>query len=341
MKPSDLFVFGYFGYVSDQLDGQTVKTRMIHRLFEENTGKKISYYDTELLKKKKLSLILSLFKMIRAKHIIYLPAQNNLRNFFPILYFLSNVFHFKIQYFVIGGWLSDFVKQNLNIRNKLKNIFHIYVETIQLKDSLVNNYGFKNVTWFPNFRDDYKLEKNTNYHGKLRLIFLSRITIEKGIDTIFSFLNLLKESNVYERVIMDFYGPMDNRHYNWFFHELKKHPNCSYKGLSRPSEIKYILHDYDLMIFPTRYPGEGCPGVIVEAYMASLPVIASDWKYNHEFVIEDKTGYLVKPLDNNAIMEFVVKLVQDRGLLQKLSVNAKSFSQKFTSENAWKLIELK
>lgn len=340
MKPSDLFVFGYFGYVSNQLDGQTVKTRMIHRLFEENTGKKISYYDTELLKKNKLSLIISLFRLIRAKHVIYLPAQNNLLNFFPILYSLSKIFQFKIHYFVVGGWLSDFVKQNPEIRNKLRNIFHIYVETNQLKDSLVNMYDFKNVIWFPNFRDDYKLEKNANYNGKLRLIFLSRITIEKGIDTIFSFLNLLKESSVYERVIMDFYGPVDNHHYNWFFHELKEHPNCSYKGLSQPCEIQHILHDYDLMIFPTRYPGEGCPGVIIEAYMASLPVIASDWKYNHEFVITDKTGYLVKPLDDNAIMEFVVKLVQDRDLLQKLSVNAKSFSRRFTSENAWKLIEL-
>ncbi|OQA64840.1 MAG: Glycogen synthase [Ignavibacteria bacterium ADurb.Bin266] len=341
MKPSDLFVFGYFGYVSNQLDGQTVKTRMIHRLLEENTGKKISYYDTELLKKNKLSLMVSLFRIIRAKHIIYLPAQNNLRNFFPILYFLSRIFNFKIHYFVVGGWLFDFVKQNNNIREKLKNIFQIYVETNQLIDLLVINYGFKNIIWFPNFRKDYQLEKKNNFNEKLRLIYLSRITIEKGIDTIFNFLDSLKRSNVYERVMMDFYGPVDNSNYDWFFNNLKKHPNCYYRGLLQPSEIQYKLCDYDLMIFPTRYPGEGCPGVIVEAYMASLPVIASDWKYNHEFVIDGKTGYLIKPLDNDAIKEIVVKLIQDRSLLQELSVNARSFSQKFTSDNAWKLIELK
>ena len=152
MKPSDLFVFGYFGYVSNQLDGQTVKTRMIHRLLEENTGKKISYYDTELLKKNKLSLMVSLFRIIRAKHIIYLPAQNNLRNFFPILYFLSRIFNFKIHYFVVGGWLTQFVVENKRIGRKLKNIAGIYVETRKMQEQLVKASFFANVIWFPNFR---------------------------------------------------------------------------------------------------------------------------------------------------------------------------------------------
>ena len=42
-----ILVLGYFGYNTNQLDGQTVKTRDIYRLVEEQAGGKVDYYDTE------------------------------------------------------------------------------------------------------------------------------------------------------------------------------------------------------------------------------------------------------------------------------------------------------
>lgn len=39
-----VLVLGYFGYNTNQLDGQTVKTRHIYTLAEELVGKKKLYY---------------------------------------------------------------------------------------------------------------------------------------------------------------------------------------------------------------------------------------------------------------------------------------------------------
>jgi len=339
MKPSDLFVFGYFGYVSNQLDGQTVKTRMIHRLLEENTGKKISYYDTELLKKNKLSLMVSLFRIIRAKHIIYLPAQNNLRNFFPILYFLSRIFNFKIHYFVVGGWLTQFVVENKRIGRKLKNIAGIYVETRKMQEQLVKASFFANVIWFPNFRfkNTITLQKEPN-SVKLKIVFLSRITKEKGIDLIFWFLESLSEDQS-ENLQIDFYGQVKKEEKEYFYEKIKNTKSASYKGVIEPENVQNVLSGYDLLVFPTKYAGEGCPGIIIDAYFAGLPVVATDWKYNSEFIVEGQTGFLFNPGDKLKFKEIILKILMNKDILRRMKMGAKEFSNNYDSIHAWEIIK--
>ena len=54
-----VLVIGYFGHNKNQLDGQTVKTRDVYRLVNEQTNGDVDYYDTEDFQYSKLSI----FKM--------------------------------------------------------------------------------------------------------------------------------------------------------------------------------------------------------------------------------------------------------------------------------------
>lgn len=54
------------------------------------------------------------------------------------------------------------------------------------------------------------------------------------------------------------------------------------------------------MLFPTYWSGEGFPGVIIDAYIAGVPVIASDWNFNKE-VVSDDFGIIVPPRDENSL----------------------------------------
>lgn len=338
---NDYFVFGYFGLVTNQLDGQTVKTLSVHRLFEENLGEKVPFYDTEDLKKNKLGLIKALFQIAMAKHIIYLPAQRNLKKFFPVLFFLSVVFRFRIHYFVVGGWLSDFVRRNPFYGKKLKNIDSILVETHKMLADL-ESLGFSNVAWFPNFREPIPQEKKLSRkkEDKLNLVFMSRITKLKGIDTVFEFLNWSRDKSIYKELSIDFYGPVDPQDKVYFFENLEKHKNASYLGKLEPKEVQKTLSQYDILIFPTRYPGEGCPGAIIDSYMAGLTVFASNWKYNSEFVIDGETGYII-PFESgsDAFAERINTINNDRAILQNLKNNALKFSQKFQPDFAWEIIQ--
>ncbi len=341
LNASDFFVFGYFGLVTNQLDGQTVKTRSVHRLFEENLGEKVPYYDTEELKKNKLSLITALFQIATAKHIIYLPAQRNLKRFFPVLFFLSRVFRLRIHYFVVGGWLPDFVRSKPVFRQKLKKIDSILVETHKMSNDL-KSLGFLNVVWFPNFREPISEAKKMprKREDALNVVFMSRITKLKGIDTVFEFLDWFRNKSCYQTLSIDFFGPVDPQDKRFFFESLDKHGNANYHGKLEPKEVQKTLSQYDVLLFPTRYPGEGCPGAIIDSYMAGLTVLASNWKYNHEFVLDGKTGYIVS-FENgfDALADKLNKLKNDPALLQNLKKNALKFSKKFESDFAWELLK--
>jgi len=340
LKAKDIFVLGYFGYDSNQLDGQTIKTREIHKLFEKNTGSKVPFFDTERIKKSRFNILFLLIQLVRVKVLVYLPAQNNLRQFFPILYPLSRLLGFKIHYFVVGGWLPAFIQKNPVIGIRLKNIFCIYVETNDMLSKLTIYHNFKNVIWFPNFRVDHQVKRNNLPSEILRMVFLSRITLEKGVDTIFAYLDSIINQPIYKKISVDFFGPIDPVIEQWFQTQVSKHVITRYKGQVAQEFVQSTLSNYDLMLFPTRYPGEGCPGAIIDAYMASLPVLATNWKYNNEFVEDEKTGYLFDPGNILQMQEIIFKVQNDRYILSGLRENAKAFATKFTPNKAWELIKL-
>ena len=44
--------------------------------------------------------------------------------------------------------------------------------------------------------------------------------------------------------------------------------NVIYKGAVQPQDIYNVLSASDVLVLPTYYPGEGYPGIIIEAYAA-------------------------------------------------------------------------
>ncbi|MEG1313562.1 MAG: hypothetical protein RSD40_04530, partial [Bacilli bacterium] len=117
-----ILVLGYFGYVTNQIDGQTIKTRDIYSVLKQNCVENIDYFDTQSFKVSKINLIKMLWKVITADKIFYLPAQNNLKYLFPVIFALCKIFNTKLNYLVVGGWLYNFLKDKEIHRWMLKNI---------------------------------------------------------------------------------------------------------------------------------------------------------------------------------------------------------------------------
>lgn len=44
------------------------------------------------------------------------------------------------------------------------------------------------------------------------------------------------------------------------------------------------LNNYDIMLLPTRWEGEGVSGALIESKMAGITAIVSDWHVNSETV---------------------------------------------------------
>lgn len=108
-------------------------------------------------------------------------------------------------------------------------------------------------------------------------------------------IRLINES--LEEPKWNFIGFFDDANYhNEFERNLSQsEDNVCYEGARDTTlpETYMELARYDAMLFPTYWGDEGFPGTIVDAFIAGLPVIATDWKCNGELIEDGKNGFLI------------------------------------------------
>lgn len=333
-----VLVFGYFGYITNQLDGQTVKTRAIYDLLKSKIGaENVVYADSQAFRKSPVSIFGFFKDLIRCDSLIWLPAHNNLKFLFPFVWIGSKIFHYDIVYIVIGGWLSSILEKLPFHRNKLKKIKTILLETKLAEKELKSKFNFSNLDIIPNFRKKSPQPSIKTNSRKLKLVFMARVNKMKGLDTI----SRIAEKFNKGEVIIDFYGPINNDDRTFFESELcDKYNFINYCGLLQPEDIYSTLINYDVLLFPTHYFTEGFPGSIMDAYRSGIPVIATAWKHANEFVIDGVTGYITdfeNPTDE--FLNAIYKLANNRELLNKMKEAAYQESLKYTSEKAWHVLE--
>jgi glycosyltransferase involved in cell wall biosynthesis len=74
---------------------------------------------------------------------------------------------------------------------------------------------------------------------------------------------------------------------------------------------------------------EGLPTVILEAMVASVPVVATEVSGSLELVQHNHTGLLAPPADAPLLSETVCRLLDDPDLSSRLVKNARQFVQTF------------
>ena len=337
MKKDNILIIGYFGKRSKILEGQSVKTRNISHLLKE-MGNHVSEFDTESFRYDTFAVINLLNLLLRAKRVCILPAFNNLKWIFPFIYILSFVFRYKLYVFTIGGRLHIYLKTLPLHRYMLKHIERIFNETQLLEKELRELYGFKNLTYCPNFK--FAIYNPTIHHTpeKLNLVFFARIIAEKGLDVIFNYCKYLKGQNRTD-VHIDFYGMIDPKDKEYFEREIKLYPFVMYGGVIQQDVIPKKLEKYDAMLFPTHYPTEGIPGSILDAYIAGIPVIASNWVYATELIDNRKTGIII-PFENNE--QFFIEACEslaDEDFLNTLKKNAYKKGLEYRADNVKKILK--
>lgn len=79
-----------------------------------------------------------------------------------------------------------------------------------------------------------------------------------------------------------------------------------------------LFAESDIFCFPTFYASESFGIVAIEAMMAELPVVTSDWRAMPEIVLDGETGY-VTPVKNAAsTADRLAKLLRDRSLRERM-----------------------
>jgi len=109
--------------------------------------------------------------------------------------------------------------------------------------------------------------------------------------------------------------------------------------MNSSSESYVLLADYHVMLFPTYWKGEGFPGVIIDAFVAGLPVIASDWNMNRDIVLEDRTGVLISINDSEALAKSMKQVIEEKERWAIMAENSIKEAEAFHLDAIWPKIK--
>lgn len=92
-----------------------------------------------------------------------------------------------------------------------------------------------------------------------------------------------------------------------------------------------LLVDADAFAFPTYYPLEAHPLVIVEAMEAGLPIVSTKWAAIPEMVEDGINGLLAEPRDATDLADKLLRVLGDASLRERMSrANRKRFEDFYT-----------
>ncbi|MGF7420868.1 glycosyltransferase [Providencia rettgeri] len=330
MKYSRSLQIGNFGGSLKQIDGQTIKTVMFDLLLKKihKKNKTIDIYKYNIVNY--IFLYISLpFHILKSDYIYIGLGRKGMTRLAPWAIFLSVLFKRKIIYYVIGGWIFDLLSNN----NKLIPLFKKFHAILVELPSMVNNgrsIGIENIYFFPNFRTPTftpKIKKTSNKN--LKLLYYSRVIKEKGIMDVINTVENLSKNKF--NISLDIYGPLIEP-------KIIESENNKiiYKGILNPlsPNLYNEINKYDILIFPTYYDGEGFPGAILDAFIAGVPVIATDWKYNSEIIINGENGELFPPRNISLLYDKISLYYNNPSRLDTLKKNAQLHSYKYSFDNA-------
>lgn len=312
--------------------GEEFKNQLLVRFFRAHFSR-CEVIDTKYWRtqpKVWIRLFVHLF-LVSYDRIIISASSASTYRLLQIVYYLSRRKLSKIVYMVIGGYFPEAVTAKIYRRKFYADLFQIIVEGHYLKDELKKSALESNVSVIPNFKAIEATFIPAKVAGmkeeKTRFVFLSRIAPSKGVPEIFEAVALLRQRKNLPAFSVDFYGPVEAPFQSSFFSLIGEYADsCTYKGyldLVGETEQSYqTLAEYHCMLFPTYWQGEGFPGVVVDAYIAGLPIIGSDWNMNSEIIEEGKTGYLIEPKSSEQLAAAMEKIILDPETLKILSKNS-------------------
>lgn len=302
--------------------GDTMKNQLFEKRFSEIFDE-VMVIDTYNWKSNPLTLIAMLFKLLWYSNVkIVLSVNSDSAERFIRLLNKLNVSK-RVFYWVVGGSLHTTLLEGKRNWRTYSNLAGILVQGQSMVETM-NKIGLYNVSFVPNSKYiDYIPLKEEKVDDKTHFVFLSRVERTKGCDLIFSSIDILNERGYKGKYDITFYGKTTTElgYFEDFKKNLKRHENVYYKGVLNLRDTKNYdeLSRYDVMLFPTFWPGEGFPGVIIDAYIAGLPVISFDWNLNKDVVIENETGWIVPTHDVNSLAEKMIYAIEHPDEIYEMS----------------------
>lgn len=327
-------VIGRYGADSDLCDGQTVKTKNLVHLLGGQENISICIADTFYFRKNNIKLLIdTLLCLLKSDHVFLMVSVNGMNFYLRMLYYLNKLLHRHIYHYVIGSELLDMVEHNSKLVTYL-NALDVNWFEFESGTRFLCEHGVTNVTTLPNFKLITPVEEATEYMpdgGIYQFCTFSRVMEEKGITD--AILAIRKVNAAHGRVIakLDIYGPVEKKYEAALQNLLAENSDCvTYCGVADSQNSVAVLKDYYALLFPTKWPGEGVPGTIIDSFASGIPIIASDWNANKELIEDGRQGILYPNAQIHSLEEAIVWAVQNQEEMNRMRFVSRQEYDNFT-----------
>jgi glycosyltransferase involved in cell wall biosynthesis len=344
-----VLIYANFSFKSGPYGGGATKAINFYEYLKDHlgTGYCVDFFNIEEWKRKPFSVLFGLKKAIK-KHDFVLIFPQGIKHLSLLLTFLKPFKRrrdIKILYPVVGGWLGKELKNRKRVLEKTKIVDCFFCETKGLCQQLIE-LGVNNVIWSPVFtlRKGLSEERATQIvdeillSGDVRFCTFSRVSKSKGIDIAIEATKKVIEKTGNRNIYLDIYGKIDPEFYDEMMSLIGNNENIKYKGIINDRDVINTISTYYCCLFPTHYEGEGFPATVLECLMSGLPVIASNWKYNKEFVIPKENGLLFSPINSEQLSSSMMWAIDNKTIFINMRKNCIVSSTQFTPEVAMKCV---
>ena len=325
---------GPYGRGKTPKNGASIKNCQLLNHFR-NIGVQITPIDTEDWKLRPSVLLKLFFSLLTNANGTFILAADS-PSVYKLLRFISYMpGNRHLIYWVIGGSVANRIKDGTYSADCYNKISWFLVEGNNMKQTL-EECGFSGkVICVPNFKEiNYIPNKIKPDSNITKFVFLSRIIPDKGCNLIIEATRQLNACYG-DRFLVDFYGPIGQQYSQSFLKAVESTPNISYKGflyLFKQDGLD-TLASYSCMLFPTFWHGEGFPGILIDAFVTGLPVIASNWNMNEEILKDGETGIICKAMDVKSLRDAMERVILYPEQVQKMSENCTKLALRYNTEN--------
>lgn len=166
----------------------------------------------------------------------------------------------------------------------------------------------------PGLDEQVSAHTSTRVSGTLKLGYVGSISRQKGLHVLIEAMNRLPA----ESVTLDIYGDLAVfPAYAVELRALARHPGIHFNGLLARERLWAVLGNLDALVMPTLWY-EASPATIREAFVAGLPVIASDLGAPGSVIRHEVDGLLFPAGDVAALGATLARLAADPARLDTL-----------------------
>lgn len=181
-------------------------------------------------------------------------------------------------------------------------------------------------------RKKYLLEKADNGKSPFKVLFVGVLKKTKGYHVLLQALPKIvsRRSDIKIQLAGEWFTPAEKEESLAFVERHQLGNYVEFLGIIRGEQKYHHFADADLFAFPTSYI-EGHPIVIVEAMASGLPVISTNRGSIPEYVIDNRTGFIIPENDPEALADKILELMENPELGQEIGLQSRAmFEDRFT-----------